>query len=433
MTPARRSSQVPPIVHLVGLGPGSAELLTLRSWELLASGLPLRIRDPGFEAAQTVLARGFEFVAVEEPDPDAIAAAVVAWAREVGACVYAMPGHPLQAPETGPILSRARSHGVVVALEPSLTALDRELGEDPDTGTFAGPAAMRGAIAFARLVAVMARLRAPGGCPWDAEQTHRSLAIHLLEETHEVLDAIDRGNLIDLEEELGDLLLQLVFHSELAAEEQAFEVGDVVEELVAKLIYRHPHVFGEVTVSGSGEVVKNWEALKHEQKRRTSLAEGIPKDLPGLLYAHKVQRRLSGAGHEAGAGEPLSRLAAEAEAATGALPGGEAATGGGGTLPGRGAATGGGVGGPGGEAAVGATGGGPGGEAGATVVGEPSEAAERAVGELLYAAVALAQRAGVDPEGAVRRTALRRLAEAEGVGPPAGSGPLLSGAPPERT
>ena len=112
MTGPRRSAPPPPTVHLVGLGPGSAELLTLRSWELLASGLPMRIRDPSFEAAQTVLARGFEFEPVEERDPDAIAASVIAWAREVGACVYAMPGHPLQAPETVAILTRARSQGV---------------------------------------------------------------------------------------------------------------------------------------------------------------------------------------------------------------------------------------------------------------------------------------------------------------------------------
>ncbi|MGH2717054.1 MAG: MazG family protein [Actinomycetota bacterium] len=440
MTSPRRSGQATPTIHLVGLGPGSAELLTLRSWELLASGLPMRIRDPGFEAAQTVLARGLEFEAVEERDPEAIAGSVVAWAREVGACVYAMPGHPLQAPETVPIFSRALPHGVVVSLEPGLTELDRELAEDPETGTFAGPAAMRGAIAFGRLVAVMARLRAPGGCPWDAEQTHRSLAIHLLEETHEVLDAIDRNDLLDLEEELGDLLLQVVFHSELAAEQERFEVGDVVEELAAKLVYRHPHVFGDVTVSGAGEVVKNWEALKHEQKRRTSLGEGIPKDLPGLLYAHKVQRRLSGAGVAPETGEPevLAALGAEVEAAlahnrrrrgdggggagvpagrvpAGLVPAGRVSSGG---VPAVGALEG-------GVPAVGRPD-----DVTDLVVGDQDEAAELAVGELLYAAVALAQRAGVDPEGALRRTAQRHLGEAELAMPRAvGPGPGRSPSP----
>jgi tetrapyrrole methylase family protein/MazG family protein len=123
-------------------------------------------------------------------------------------------------------------------------------------------AAGRAGPAFEKLVAIMARLRAPGGCPWDAEQTHQSLAVHLLEEAYETLDAIDSGNMHDLEEELGDLLLQVVFHAEIAAETGGFEIGDVVDGLVTKLVDRHPHVFGEVQVRGSADVVANWETLK---------------------------------------------------------------------------------------------------------------------------------------------------------------------------
>ena len=356
----------PPSLYLVGLGPGSAELLTLRSWELLASGKPLCLRDAGHEAAQTVLARGFEFGVAEESDPQRLAADLIAWAQEVGPCVYAVPGHPLEAPETVPILAAAAAAGLRVAIEPALTDPEILPAADPVTGTFAGPAAVRAAIAIRRLVAVMARLRAPGGCPWDAEQTHQSLAIHLLEETHEVLDAIDRNDMVDLEEELGDLLLQLVFHSEIASEEHDFEIGDVIEELIAKLVFRHPHVFGDVTVSGAGEVVANWEALKHEQKQRTSLADGIPRTLPGLLYAHKIQRRLSGAGagHD-GSGQRLLSLVDESIAAATAPGGGEA---------------------------------------------------DGVLGDLLYEVVALASRAGVDPEGAIRRSAGRHLAAQESRG-----------------
>ncbi|HEU5002891.1 MAG TPA: MazG family protein [Actinomycetota bacterium] len=236
---------------------------------------------------------------------------------------------------------------------------------DPIRGPVAvGPAAVRGAEAFARLVAVMARLRGPGGCPWDAEQDHTSLAIHLLEETHEVLDAIDRGDLVELREELGDLLLQIVFHAQMAAEVGAFEIGDVVEDLTAKLIHRHPHVFGSVSVSGAGEVVANWEALKHEQKQRASLGEGIPTRLPALLYAHKVLRRLSGAG--LGPEVPEGRLASLLAAAAAAKPG-------------------------------------------------PETRAETDMlfGEVLYGISALALRAGVDPEGALRRVATRNLSAAD--------------------
>lgn len=342
------------LLHLVGLGPGAAELLTLRSWELLASGLPMRIRDPSQEAAQTVLARGFNFESVVETDPEAIAVSVVRWAKRFDSSVYAVAGHPLEAPESVPILRAAASAGIEVVVEPAVTDVERLPAADHMTGTFAGPAAVRGAIAFERLVAVMARLRSPDGCPWDRAQSHESLAIHLIEETHEVLDAIDRRDQVDLEEELGDLLLQIVFHAQLAQDAGSFEIGDVVEELIAKLVYRHPHIFGDIAVSGPDEVVANWESLKHEQKGRTSQADGIPKGLPALLYAHKVQRRISGAGRPwEPSAQRLSRLVEEASQA-----------------------------------------------------GSDSDSS---FGDLLFEVVALAQKAGIDPEGALRRKASRHL------------------------
>ena len=111
------------------------------------------------------------------------------------------------------------------------------------------------------LVRVMARLRAPDGCPWDREQTHASLARHLLEETHEVLDAIDADDPERLREELGDVLLQVAFHAQLAADEGAWDVDDVARGIVEKLIRRHPHVFGDVEVAGADEVLVNWERI----------------------------------------------------------------------------------------------------------------------------------------------------------------------------
>src|SRR5205807_703395 len=234
-----------------------------------------------------------------------------------------------------PILRAAASAGIDVTVEPAVTEVDRLPAADPMTGTFAGPPAVRGAIAFQRLVAVMARLRSPDGCPWDRAQTHESLAIHLIEETHEVLDAIDRHDMVDLEEELGDLLLQIVFHAQLASDAGAFEIGDVVEELIAKLVYRHPHIFGDVTVGGADEVVANWESLKHEQKGRTTRADGIPKDLPALLYAHKVQRRISGAGRAGKAAAQHLPALVDAAASAGG-PGAD--SGAGGAAAGRGTA-----------------------------------------------------------------------------------------------
>ncbi|MEO8477518.1 MAG: nucleoside triphosphate pyrophosphohydrolase [Actinomycetota bacterium] len=149
------------------------------------------------------------------------------------------------------------------------------------------------------LVKVMARLRGPGGCPWDAEQTHRSLARHLLEETHELLEAIDAGDADAIRDELGDVLLQVVFHAEMAADAGVWDIDDVAEGLVKKLIYRHPHVFGEVVVSGADEVLVNWEKLKvAEQGARAAVDDGIPVSLPALARAAKVQRRAAGWGFE---------------------------------------------------------------------------------------------------------------------------------------
>src|SRR6266571_469830 len=128
------------------------------------------------------------------------------------------------------------------------------------------------------LVKVMARLRGPGGCPWDAEQTHRTLARHLLEETYEALEAIDADDSDAIRDELGDLLLQVVFHAQMAADEGRWDVDDVAEGLVRKLIRRHPHVFGDVSVSGADEVLVNWERIKAEEKGEHPVA--VEDDIP---------------------------------------------------------------------------------------------------------------------------------------------------------
>ena len=148
------------------------------------------------------------------------------------------------------------------------------------------------------LVRVMARLRGPGGCPWDREQTHASLARHLLEETHEVLDAIDADERDRLKDELGDVLLQVVFHAQLAADDGAWDVDDVAEGIVRKLIRRHPHVFGDTEVSGADEVLVNWERIKAQESGPKALEDDIPETLPSLARAAKVQRRAAGWGFE---------------------------------------------------------------------------------------------------------------------------------------
>jgi len=154
---------------------------------------------------------------------------------------------------------------------------------------------MRGGREFEELVEVMAALRK--GCPWDREQTHASLRPYLLEESYEAVDAIDGGDMERLREELGDGLLQIVFHAELASEEGRFDAADVVRGITEKLRQRHPHVFGEAEFETPGEVVVNWEAQKRlEGKGQTSILEGIPRAMPALLRAQRLQERARRAG-----------------------------------------------------------------------------------------------------------------------------------------
>jgi len=212
------------------------------------------------------------------------------------------------------------------------------------------------------LVKVMARLRGPGGCPWDREQDHRSLARHLLEESHEVLEAIDGGDPERLRDELGDVLLQVVFHAQMAAEAGTFDVDGVAEGIVGKLVRRHPHVFGDVEVGSSAAVLVNWERIKADERgdrgdrgdAAPPLDDDIPVTLPALARASKVQRRAAGWGFEwrsrEGAMEALREEVDELERAS-----------------------------------------------------DPRDAEEE-IGDVLFATVAVARQLGVDPESALRRT-----------------------------
>jgi MazG family protein len=204
------------------------------------------------------------------------------------------------------------------------------------------------------LVRVQARLRAPDGCPWDREQTHRSLARHLLEETHELLEAIDADDLDAIRDELGDVLLQVTFHAQLAADEGLWDIDDVAERLVRKLVHRHPHVFGDTQVADADEVLVNWEKLKADETgARKGVDEDIPASLPSLARAAKVQRRAAGWGFEWRTPGALEALREEVEELAAA---------------------------------------------------EDPANAEEEVGDVLFAVVAVARRLGIDAESALRRT-----------------------------
>jgi len=191
---------------------------------------------------------------------------------------------------------------------------------------------------FEKLVALQARLRAPDGCPWDREQTHRTLRTYLIEEAYEVLEALESGDDAKFAEEMGDLLLQIVFHSQIAAEEKRFTVADLIREVHEKMVRRHPHVFGEKRARDAAEVLKNWEQIKAEErraagaglktgaapekKRPASLLDGVSRGLPATLEGFQLTRRAARIGFDwesiEGVFEKMAEESAELREALGA-------------------------------------------------------------------------------------------------------------------
>jgi tetrapyrrole methylase family protein/MazG family protein len=191
----------------------------------------------------------------------------------------------------------------------ALEDLDRTVEPDHLTSVYVDAEPGEEGEEFARFVALVERLRGPGGCPWDAEQTHHSLTRHLIEEAYEVVEVLEAlpseapggapvepGAYAKVEEELGDLTAQVVFHATLAREAGAFGAADVLRGIREKLVRRHPHVFGDVEVEGADHVMRNWEQLKREERGVASLMDSVPEHLPSLLYAHKLFRQAE-AGH----------------------------------------------------------------------------------------------------------------------------------------
>ena len=154
---------------------------------------------------------------------------------------------------------------------------------------------------FDELVRLMARLRGPGGCPWDHEQTHASIRGYTIEEAYEVAEAIDRGDHVELCNELGDLLLQIVFHAQMASEDGRFTISDVIRAINDKLVRRHPHVFGDTQVEGTAEVLRNWSRIKAEERRQSddrSALAGVPRSMPALLRAQRLGEKAAHVGFD---------------------------------------------------------------------------------------------------------------------------------------
>lgn len=273
---------------LLGLGAAGPELLTLGALRMLRAHVGPRF----VRSRQNPVARwlespegGVTFDAAFDDlaTGDDVVRRVLDAARN-GDVLLALLGHPLFGDPCGVRLwQAARAEGIPVRL-------------------FAAASPASPPADFESLVAVMAHLRDPvGGCPWDREQTPQTLRRYVIEEVYEVVEAIDSGVPAKVREELGDLLLQVVFHAQLANETGEFDIGGVTESIVEKLVRRHPHVFGDVQVSGSGEVLANWGEIKRAEpgyEDRTSVLDGIPKDLPALARAQEISRRAVKIGFE---------------------------------------------------------------------------------------------------------------------------------------
>ena len=245
---------------------------------------------------------------------------------------------------------------------------------------------------FERAVAIMARLRGPGGCPWDREQTFDSIKPFTLEETYEVLEAIDNRDWDELPGELGDLLLQVLFYSQMARDEGTFSIDDVLDRLAAKLVDRHPHVFGEVKAGTSSEVLRNWHALKAEEKKQRaaetgvagespeSVLAGVSTAMPALMEACKLSARAAQVGFDwpdmDGLFEKLREETAELRQELGTFPAP------GPRPPGRGVA----------------------GSGGQSVAEDLRHRLEEEVGDLFFVLVNIARYLSLDPESALRQT-----------------------------
>ena len=217
------------------------------------------------------------------------------------------PEHPVQ------VVSWAGLPGAKCYAVP-LAELDREELFDHLTSVFVPALAEDEIFDFQRLVDLIAVLRSPEGCPWDRAQTHESLARHMVEESHEAIDAIQREDPEHLAEELGDILLQVVLHAQLGREAGTFDVSDTLRSIITKLILRHPHVFGESHAGTPEEVIAKWEQIKAAEKGHDSVMEGVSEGLPALLYAYKLQARAARIGFDWQHGEEvLPKLREELE------------------------------------------------------------------------------------------------------------------------
>ncbi len=272
------------LIHIVGCVGGREELMTLESARLIRSGKPIVLMDGCEELGKILELEGLEFLLLSKQGGKFNDLTEIMTLREkFEEIVLVVPQRPAVFLNENAFFKKpgleVRAYVALGAEEASVVGTNTTL-ED--------------------LINIIFKLRAPDGCPWDREQSHETLQTALLEETYEVLEAIQEKNYKMLEEELGDLLLQIAFHAVLAEEQNAFRHQDVVRGIIEKMVRRHPHVFSDAEAGDTEAVLRKWEELKREEKpeRAKSAMAGLTKGMPGLLMADKMQRRAARVGFD---------------------------------------------------------------------------------------------------------------------------------------
>ncbi len=357
---APETSGAPPTVVLVETSDALPGLLPFQAWDALATAEPVWVRDREIHPATPHLY--FAGLDVEDLPPAALGREDLDLNR---------PGDPADRRLAKALLARAVAQGRVVylldgeerGLTPALAGMAPDHDAQIELVFLAQEPAGTGLL---RLVEVMRRLRDPDtGCPWDLQQDHASLVGYLIEETYELVDAIEQGEDHDLREELGDLLLQIVFHARVAQDRGAFAIDDVARGIVDKLVRRHPHVFADGDASTPEQVQQTWDELKQVEKDRRGPFDGVPAALPGLVLLETLQRKAARAGL-ATLDDPAAQLTASVAELTSRIE-----------------------------------------------TGASDAASAEGIGEVLAATVALARHLDVDPDLAARRAAQAFRAETE--------------------
>ena len=268
-------------ITVLGLETGDWRELTLGNMEIINTSGSLWIKNEEYPVVKYFESKGIEYNCLDRASSSEAANKLYELAQEAGGLIYLLAARNPFDDSTVKLLSKQKNI-VLKVIFPMHQGVSSHYPLDP-------------------LMQVMHTLRSPGGCPWDREQTHQSLKRYLIEETYEVIEAIEEENMNKICEELGDLLLQIVFHSQLAEERNIFDINAVIKRVKEKMIRRHPHVFGDKEIKTSQEVEHTWANIKANEKALQAgeqLLMDIPRGLPALMRAEKLQKRAAGVGFE---------------------------------------------------------------------------------------------------------------------------------------